>query len=677
MRKITLIIILSTLFISSQALTFTDSNLPIVSITTDNDPVSGKPVAIIDNPRVMATMKIIYHIDGSRNYLSELSNDLLLYFNGRITIEIRGSSSQDLPKKSYGLTTFKADNVTNNNVPLFGMPKENDWILNSLAFDPTLIRDYLSYNLAQRTGNYASRGMYCELVVNGIYKGLYLFMEKLKVDDNRINITKLLPTDITGDNITGGYVTKCDKTTGGDPVAWTFVTTNFIHDTPNPTAITTQQNNYIYNQFNSLKNLSLAKNTSISVGYPSIIDIPSFVDFMILNELSSNADGYQLSTYFHKDRNGKLRAGPIWDFNLTFGNDLFVYGFDRSKTNVWQFSNGDNEGAKFWKDLFAEPTYLCYLTKRWQELNAVNQPLYYDSITNNINQTVAKISEAVVRENALWGTVGNHATQIANLKAWLKTRIAWMNTQLTNCTACKNVTVPSLVISKINYHPASTIAYPTDSLEFIEITNNSNTYINLTGVYFKNLGLTYQFPVNSTIAAKGKILLASNANSFYSTYGFKPFGQYTHNLSNASEDLILVDAFGNVIDQVEYSGISPWPTEADGLGSYLVLNDLTANNNVGSNWSASNFTLAVNDTRLENTVSVYPIPAQNELTVYSADMEIDYYEIVNLMGAVVESKTNIDSNKCAINIQQLSSNIYLLKIYFNNGYTTTKKFVKQ
>lgn len=677
MKKTILICILSIFVTTLQALTFTDSNLPIVVINTDNDPKTGKPLAIIDDPRIMATMKIIYHIDGSRNSLSDLTQPLFLYFEGRISIELRGSTSQDLPKKPYGLTTLKADNVTPNNVPLFGMPKENDWILNSLAYDPTLIRDYLSYNLAQNMGNYASRGVYCELVANGVYKGLYLFMEKLKVDDNRINISKILPTDNTGQNLTGGYVTKCDKTTGGDPVAWTFTTANFIHDTPNPTEITAQQNNYIYSQFNSLKNLSAAKNVSLSSGYPSIIDIPSFVDFMILNELSSNVDGYQLSTFFHKERNGKLRAGPIWDFNLTFGNDLFQYGFDRSKTNIWQFSNGDNEGAKFWKDLFAEPTYLCYLTKRWQELNATKQPLSYDSIVSQIDKTVAKISEAAIRENSLWKTIENHDTEITNLKAWIKTRIAWLNARFTNCSACKNVTIPSLVISKINYHPTSTITFTSDSLEFIEITNNGSSTVNLTGIYFKNLGLTYQFPANSTIAANAKIMLASNAKSFKTQYGFKPFGQYTRNLSNASEDLILVDAFGNVIDQVQYFASYPWPTEADGLGSYLVLNNLTANNNVGSNWSASNFTLAVNDTRLENTVSVYPIPAQNELIVYSADMEIERYEILNLMGAVIQQKTALGSNKSSIDIQQLSSNIYLLKLYFSNGATTTKKFVKQ
>ena len=175
------IILLITL-IFSQAVssqTFTDSNLPIVVITTDLDS-NGQSLTILDDPKILASMKIIKHPDGSRNYLSDASNSAYLNYNGRIGIEIRGSSSQSLPKKGYGLTTLKADNVSNNNVSLLGMPSENDWILNGLAFDPSLIRDYLSYNLSRQIGEYATRTVYCELVINGEYRGLYLLQEKIK-----------------------------------------------------------------------------------------------------------------------------------------------------------------------------------------------------------------------------------------------------------------------------------------------------------------------------------------------------------------------------------------------------------------------------------------------------------------------------------------------------------------
>jgi len=368
MKKIYLFLILFILLPTVRAQVLTDSNLPIIIITTDKNPSTGNPVEIMDDPKVLATMKIIFRPDGSRNYVTDQTNTTYLNYSGRIGIEFRGSTSQSLPKKPYGLTTLKADNISNNNVSILGMPKQNDWVLNSLDFDASLVRDFLSYELARNLGDYAAREMYCEVIVNGDYKGLYIFMEKLKVDDNRINIEKMTASDNTGSNLTGGYVTKCDKTTGGDPVAWSFPNSNwgtvdFIHDNPKPADITTQQNAYIYNQFLNLKNTAAAQNSSIINGFPSIIDIPSFIDFMIVNEYASNVDAYQYSTFFHKDRNGKLRAGPVWDFNLTFGNDLFQWGLDRSHTDVWQFDNGDNTGAAFWKDLFNNPTFNCYLTK--------------------------------------------------------------------------------------------------------------------------------------------------------------------------------------------------------------------------------------------------------------------------------------------------------------------------
>jgi spore coat protein CotH len=349
--------------------TFTDSNLPIVIITTDLD-VNNQSLEILDDPKILSSMKIIKRPDGSRNYLSDANTTAFLNYNGRIGIEIRGSSSQLLPKKGYGLTTLKADNISNNNVSLMGMPSENDWILNGIAFDPSLIRDYLSYNLSRQLGNYATRTAYCELVINGDYKGLYILQEKIKSSTGRVNILKIATTDNNAPNLTGGYITKADKDTGGDPIAWTMSSyswgTNFIHELPKPTAVTTQQNSYIYNQFLNLQNTSNTNNINLVTGYPSVIDIPTFIDFMLMNELASNPDGYQFSTFFHKDRSGKLRAGPIWDFNLTYGNDLFSMGFDRSRYNVWQFSDGGNDGPKFWRDLFNNPTYKCYLSKRWK-----------------------------------------------------------------------------------------------------------------------------------------------------------------------------------------------------------------------------------------------------------------------------------------------------------------------
>lgn len=659
--------------------TFTDSNLPIVIISTDINPNTNQPYEILDDPRVLATMKIIKRPDGTRNYLTDQTNVAYLNYNGRINIEIRGSSSQDLPKKQYGLTTLKADNTSNNNVSIFGMPSENDWILNGLAFDPSLMRDYLTYNLSRQIGNYAPRTQYCEVVINGEYKGLYVFLEKIKADTNRVNIVKIATTDVTQPNLSGGYITKSDKTTGGDPVAWSMSSyagsTDFIHELPKPEDVTAQQNTYIHSQFTNLANASHNNNTSLISGYSAYIDVPSFVDYMISTELGSNADGYQISTFFHKDRGGKLRAGPVWDFNLAYGNDLFAYGLDRSHYDIWQFSNGDNEGAKFWTDLFNNSTFKCYLSRRWNQLTQSGQPMNATSINTFIDQTVALISEAKVREQQRWNTVPNHALEISNMKTWISNRINWMNSHIGSFSACQNIEVPQLVINKINYNPGTDAVFTvSNDMEFIEIKNAGMTSVNLSGVYLSELGLSYQFPANSTISAGQGIYVTSNPTVFQQKYGIAAFGQFTRNLSNSKQKLVLADGFGNVIDTVEYFDSSPWPN-ADGNGSFLQLTDTALDNNLASSWIASDLqTLATDSFVSENNMALYPNPVHGQLNI-STTNNIDTIEIYDVYGKLLQ-RIAPKSNHLEVGFSDYANGLYLVKMYSGNNIKT-QKIIKQ
>ncbi|MEO9514103.1 MAG: CotH kinase family protein, partial [Flavobacteriaceae bacterium] len=537
-------------------------------------------------------MKLIFRPDGTRNYLTDINTTAFLNYDGDIGIELRGSSSQSnlLDKKPYGFTTLLEDGISNNNVSLLGMPSENDWVLNSLAFDASMIRDYLSYTLASNMGNYAPRVKYIEVIVNEDYKGVYILTEKIKIDSDRVDLTKLSDSDNSSPEVTGGYIIKADKTTGGDAVAWSMpgynYETNFLHDKPKTEDITSQQVNYIEDVFNDLAAETNPPNTSILNGYPSIIDIPSFVDYIIMAEITSNVDSYQYSTFFHKDRGGKLRAGPVWDYNLTYGNDLFWWGYDRSLFDVWQFDL-DNTGAKFWKDLSQDATFKCYLAKRWFELTDENQALNYNTIENQIDEYVALLSESKEREQERWRTVSDHLTNIAAMKVWIQNRINWISDNIGSTNNCLNVTVPNLVISKIHYNPLEDGEYSSKNLEYIEITNNTDQSVDLTGYYIRELGISYQFPANTSVTANQRIYLCSNTTAFENYYGISPFGQFTRNLSNSSYKIILSDAFGNTIDEVTYQDDTPWPENADGSGSYLELIDLNSDNSLASNWRDS------------------------------------------------------------------------------------------
>ena len=670
---IALLLVLLSLTIKGQ--TFTDSNLPIVVIETDGG------INIPDEPKVPGTMKIIWHQDGSRNYMSDIDNPELLNYDGRIGIERRGSSSQTmLSKKPYALETREDDNVTNRNVSILGMPAENDWVLNSLAFDQTGMRDVLAYELSNRLGQYASRSVYCEVVVNGDYKGLYAFMEKIKPDKNRVNIEEMDPTCNNYPEVTGGYITKADKTTGGDPVAWTMPSyggwggtyVDFIHHYPKPADITNAQNNYIHGVFNDLASVANQHNTSIASGIPSVIDIPSFVDFMMIAEYTSNVDVYGLSTFFHKDRLGKLRAGPVWDYNLAFGYDAFG---NRSRYDVWQFNNEDNTGPKFWKDLFDTDLFRCYMAKRWFELTQPGQPLNYDFVCNRIDEIDALIAEGIARDNQRWHQMQQHNQYVNDMKTWLQQRINWLNQHIGTYEGCADIDLPPLVISKIHYHPMDWWGIDGDKFEFIEITNNGDEEVDLTGIYFHELGITYRFPKRTHLEGRQAIVLCSDSLMFTEYYNTTPFGQYTRKLSNKSENLVLADAWGNIIDQVHYSDSLPWPMEADGNGPYLELKDLDSDNSLPENWTTGDDLTKV-DQYIENTsIAIYPNPTSGKMHIAISE-NANYCQILDLTGNVLQ-ETSPSNSTFDLDLNECPSGMYLVKIQFADGRMVFRKVVKQ
>lgn len=664
-----------------QAQILTDSNLPIVIIETDG----GVPIP--DEPKVPGTMKIIWHPDGSRNYLTDINTPAFLNYDGRIGIERRGSTSQEFfEKKPYGLTTFQDDDVTTNNVSILGMPEENDWVLNSLAFDETGMRDVLAYELSERFGQYAPRRVYCEVMVNGDYRGLYVFMEKIKVDKNRVNIVKMDEGCNNIPEITGGYITKADKSTGNDPVAWQMLESgtsgwwpsfvNFIHHYPKPEEITPAQGEYIYRVFMRLNELAGAHNESIATGFPSVIDIPSFIDFMMIAEYSSNVDVYSLSTFFHKDRNGKLRAGPVWDYNLAFGHDEFGY---RSRYDIWQFDNGDNNGPSFWIDLFETDRFRCYMARRWDELTQSGQPLNYRGVCARIDELNALISEGVERDNQRWHKMTNHSYSVIEMKEWLQQRTDWLDTQFGSYSGCDEMELPPLVISKIHYHPEDWWGIDGDRLEFIEITNNGDEEVDLTGVYFRELGITYSFPIGSSLAAHDALVLCSDSLAFVACYNTEPFGQFNRNLSNKSENIVLADAWGNIIDQVHYYDSDPWPWEADGEGAYLQLIDLDLDNSLPESWTVGYDLTGVLETTADDGFRVFPNPTDGPIYVETLRAtSLREYRIINLMGQTLMAgpinavETRQGTSLQQIDVSKLPSGIYFITI----GEMTRKLMVK-
>ena len=449
MKKLYTISILLIITVSIlQGQTLTSSNLPIIKVNT-----KGK--AIVNEPKILADMELIYNGVGKTNNVTDKPTGYL----GKTGIEFRGSTSQQFfPKKPYGFELWVDSTEKSRKVALLGMPEESDWVLNATYNDKTLMRDVLAYDLANRMGRYATRSRYCEMMINNKYEGLYILMEKVKRDKNRVDISSLKLTDNTGDDVTGGYLLKIDKTEGSKSKLWnTTLTINGVNYTipiqieyPKITDITDAQFNYIKNYVTEFEtSLKGSDYLTSKAKWREMIDIDSFVDYFLITEFTKNVDGYRLSTYFYKDKDskgGKLKMGPAWDYNLSFGNADYLEGF---KPTGWQYKVNDLAipardltflSPTWWERLSVDSTFRYKASKRWEVLRKT--ALNPDRINAWMDSTANVLQEPRIRNNNRWtGVLGfkiwpnyyvgaTYENETTWMKDWIRQRTVWLDSQL-------------------------------------------------------------------------------------------------------------------------------------------------------------------------------------------------------------------------------------------------------
>lgn len=424
---------------------FTSSNLPIIVINTNGQ-------QILDDPKIAVEMGIIDNGPGNLNHITDPFNN----YNGNAGIEIRGSSSQMFPKKTYGLELWTPAN-TDTSLSLLGMPAESDWILNANYTDKTLLRNTLAYNFARKMGNYSSRTRHCELVINGTYMGVYILMEKIKRDANRVDISKLTVNDNAGVDVTGGYIIKIDKSTGSGgggfissypPLsAGSGQTIKYLYEYPADDAITPAQQTYIQNYVDSFENVLASPSFNDPVnGYSKYIEVLSFIDLFLINEVAKNVDGYRISTYLHKKKitdGGKLYAGPVWDYDIAFRNANYCEG-ELYTGWAYQFGNvcgSDPSQIPFWWPRFLQDNNFTALLKcRWLELRAtIFNNTYISNYTDSVSNLLASAQD---RNFEAWPILGayvwpnpspiatTYAGEITNLKTWLQNRLIWLDNNM-------------------------------------------------------------------------------------------------------------------------------------------------------------------------------------------------------------------------------------------------------
>ncbi|MES2516707.1 MAG: CotH kinase family protein [Bacteroidota bacterium] len=426
----------------------TSSNLPIIKVNTNGN-------TIFDEPKILADLEIIYNGVDKTNNITDKPNGYL----GKVGIEYRGSTSQDLfPKKPYGIELWVDSTQKSRKFALLGMPEESDWVMNATYNDKTLMRDVLSYDLVNRMGRYATRTRYYEMVINNQYQGLYILMEKIKKDKNRVDISTLKATDNTGDDVTGGYILKIDKTEGSKSASWNTTlpfgsnvyTIPYQIEYPKITDITEAQFNYIKKYVTDFEtSLKSTDFTNPKAQWRDMVDLDTFVDYFLITEFTKNVDGYRLSTYFYKDKDskgGKLKMGPAWDYNLAFGNANYLDGF---KTSGWQYKINDlavpaNDtyflAPTWWEKLTSDSTFRYRASKRWDVLRKTT--FNPDRINNWMDSTATVLQPAMLRNNSRWtGVLGKYVwpnyyvgatyqDEINWMKDWIRQRTAWLDSQL-------------------------------------------------------------------------------------------------------------------------------------------------------------------------------------------------------------------------------------------------------
>jgi hypothetical protein len=421
-----------------------DGQVPYIVINTGGS-------SIQDDPKITAQMTV--YVDKEEVLTSPIG------------IEYRGSTSFTLfAKKSYGFET-RDDAGDGVSIELLGLNEEEDWIFYGPYSDKTFLRNVLIYELSNEIGQYAVKTKFVELQINETYQGTYVLMEKIKRDKNRVNIKKLEPEDTDPADITGGYILKIDKTSGdGSPDAFYTESigfrsdfgvngnalnyaaygqkrgeeTYFLYEYPKDDDITSIQKEYIKGYIDDFENALLGAGTGT---YSDYIDVNSFVDFFLLNELSANPDAYRISTFLHKNRGEKLKMGPIWDFNIAFGND------NRSSSEKWIYKyNLDYPNDLWlvpfwWEKLMADPQFKAAIKTRWNELKG--STFSQNNIESKMNQHIAFLNEAgsIDRNYQRWEVLGvplsfnsyvgeTYDDEVNYVKNWISDRIAWMDSQI-------------------------------------------------------------------------------------------------------------------------------------------------------------------------------------------------------------------------------------------------------
>lgn len=386
-------------------------------------------------------------LDSKNNSTSILQTPDVVARSG---FHVRGQSSANFEKTPYRIELWDNENKDAKH-PLLGMPGDGDWTLLSPFPDKSLIRNPLAYELGNVMGLYSPRYKHVEVYINfdnqplstDDYQGVYILTEKIEIDKDRLAIKKLKEDDLDESKISGGYLMQFNMMAAEEPLikgnGWSDL------ELTEPSDLLPQQLTWITNYIQKTHDAIHSSNPSDpQAGYPAYIDVDSFVDFIIVNEMARQPDSYMRSTRIYKDRDEKLKAGPLWDFDLGFDCYTGMGGFGGTSSTIqgWQFQpmmmGMGSTTCDWYNTLMQDPNFQSKISARWSQLR---QGPFSDSQLNALVDSLSSsLSNAAKRNFQKWNilntaTVGGFGTQttqtweqqITILKNFLTQRAAWLD----------------------------------------------------------------------------------------------------------------------------------------------------------------------------------------------------------------------------------------------------------
>jgi hypothetical protein len=339
------------------------TNLPVVVIRTENER------KVVDKENWISGKMTVDGIG------------LFPDYEGEITIRGRGNATWSMfPKKPYAIKLETKESI-------LGMPRHKRWVLLANYLDRTLLRNHIAFEISRRTDlAWTPRGQYVEVMLNDMHLGNYYLCEQVQIDENRINIAEMTPLDLDDEAITGGYLMEFD--TSYDEVN-KFISPvkkfPVMFKEPEEGVLQPAQFEYMQNYIGKIEHLLYKDGTfPRNREYVSMIDEVSFIDFWLVMELTGIVEpGLPRSCYFHKDRNGLLKAGPVWDFD--YGAFVARDGFTCIRS--------------LWYDaLFKDLVFVDKARKRWVLLKP-----RFEEVVPLIEECGYQLQESENIDAQMWG----------------------------------------------------------------------------------------------------------------------------------------------------------------------------------------------------------------------------------------------------------------------------------